>query len=141
MDWSILYPDTITSSEKDKSNQVKRVEFADIGCGYGGLLGKKEHTIVIVSSEDKQLAQTNYLPPPTAQHGTLSSFYFLIFLSDRLCLHVIVFGSFLKAEGLLPVAYPYILPPPHKSVRNPRAEMIGIGVVFLWAKSGVPEKL
>lgn len=42
MDWSILYPDTITSSENDKSNQVKRVEFADIGCGYGGLLGKKD---------------------------------------------------------------------------------------------------
>lgn len=91
MDWSVLYPDTITSSENDKSNQVKRVEFADIGCGYGGLLGKKEHTIVIVSSEYKQLAQINYLPPPP---WDLSSFYFLIFLSDRLCLHVMFLEVF-----------------------------------------------
>lgn len=35
MDWSELYPDFFTDdSEKD----VARVEFADIGCGYGGLL-------------------------------------------------------------------------------------------------------
>lgn len=32
MDWSKLFP--------QKSPSAK-VEFADIGCGYGGLLGKK----------------------------------------------------------------------------------------------------
>lgn len=83
MDWSILYPDTITSSEKDKSNQVKRVEFADIGCGYGGLLGKKEHTFVLVSSEDKQLAQINL-----SSLGLFHHFISYLFLSDRLCLRV-----------------------------------------------------
>nr|CAD7455736.1 unnamed protein product [Timema tahoe] len=40
MDWSILYPKYFpgTSSEVPSSTD-KRVEFADVGCGYGGLLG------------------------------------------------------------------------------------------------------
>lgn len=38
MDWSELYPHFFTdSSEKE----TPRVEFADIGCGYGGLLGSR----------------------------------------------------------------------------------------------------
>lgn len=35
MDWSQLYPHFFPGKE-DKTHQV---EFADIGCGYGGLLG------------------------------------------------------------------------------------------------------
>lgn len=31
MDWSKLYP---------QKPDISKVEFADIGCGYGGLLGK-----------------------------------------------------------------------------------------------------
>ncbi len=37
MDWSELYPDYFTGSPSDK--KTSQVEFADIGCGYGGLLG------------------------------------------------------------------------------------------------------
>ncbi|CAN9512276.1 unnamed protein product [Ophioblennius macclurei] len=36
MDWSKLYPDFITSDVCE--TESPRVEFADIGCGYGGLL-------------------------------------------------------------------------------------------------------
>ncbi|XP_044027637.1 tRNA (guanine-N(7)-)-methyltransferase isoform X2 [Siniperca chuatsi] len=36
MDWSELYPDIFTGSTSEK--ETPRVEFADIGCGYGGLL-------------------------------------------------------------------------------------------------------
>uniref|UniRef100_G3N624 tRNA (guanine-N(7)-)-methyltransferase n=1 Tax=Gasterosteus aculeatus aculeatus TaxID=481459 RepID=G3N624_GASAC len=36
MDWSELYADFITGNPSDKD--TPRVEFADIGCGYGGLL-------------------------------------------------------------------------------------------------------
>uniref|UniRef100_A0A8C7Z1Y2 tRNA (guanine-N(7)-)-methyltransferase n=1 Tax=Oryzias sinensis TaxID=183150 RepID=A0A8C7Z1Y2_9TELE len=36
MDWSKLYPDFTTGNTPDKA--TPRVEFADIGCGYGGLL-------------------------------------------------------------------------------------------------------
>ena len=35
MKWSELYPEFINSSDSDK-----KVQFADVGCGYGGLLGK-----------------------------------------------------------------------------------------------------
>ncbi|KAF7993667.1 hypothetical protein HCN44_010262 [Aphidius gifuensis] len=38
MDWSILYPDHFTNNKGDGENSGKCVEFADIGCGYGGLL-------------------------------------------------------------------------------------------------------
>lgn len=38
MDWSELYPDFFTSNPAEK--QTPSVEFADIGCGYGGLLGR-----------------------------------------------------------------------------------------------------
>ena len=41
MNWSSLYPDYFSKNEGDsKEDSVphKRVEFADIGCGYGGLL-------------------------------------------------------------------------------------------------------
>jgi len=37
MDWSKLYPESITGNASEK--ETPRVEFADIGCGYGGLLG------------------------------------------------------------------------------------------------------
>lgn len=37
MDWSELYPHFFTGDSSEK--QSSRVEFADIGCGYGGLLG------------------------------------------------------------------------------------------------------
>lgn len=41
MDWSTLYSDFVDKS--DTSSDIKKlsklVEFADIGCGYGGLLG------------------------------------------------------------------------------------------------------
>ncbi|XP_022601004.1 tRNA (guanine-N(7)-)-methyltransferase isoform X2 [Seriola dumerili] len=38
MDWSKLYPDFFTGDLCEK--ETPRVEFADIGCGYGGLLDK-----------------------------------------------------------------------------------------------------
>ncbi|XP_063974626.1 tRNA (guanine-N(7)-)-methyltransferase [Diachasmimorpha longicaudata] len=39
-DWSALYPLNISDQENDENTDVlpKQVEFADIGCGYGGLL-------------------------------------------------------------------------------------------------------
>lgn len=37
MDWTELYPDFFTGNPSEK--EAPRVEFADIGCGYGGLLG------------------------------------------------------------------------------------------------------
>lgn len=37
MNWSKLYPDLFTGSLSE--TEPPRVEFADIGCGYGGLLG------------------------------------------------------------------------------------------------------
>lgn len=37
MDWSELYPDYFPGNPSEKEGP--RVEFADIGCGYGGLLG------------------------------------------------------------------------------------------------------
>ncbi|XP_034442338.1 tRNA (guanine-N(7)-)-methyltransferase [Hippoglossus hippoglossus] len=36
MDWSTLYPHVLTGDQPEK--ETPRVEFADIGCGYGGLL-------------------------------------------------------------------------------------------------------
>lgn len=36
MDWSTLYPHFFTAGPSDK--ETPQVEFADIGCGYGGLL-------------------------------------------------------------------------------------------------------
>lgn len=39
MDWSEHYPDFYQSGQTISSN-CHKVEFADIGCGYGGLLGK-----------------------------------------------------------------------------------------------------
>jgi len=38
MKWSELYPDFINSE-----NSNKKVQFADVGCGYGGLLGIKQN--------------------------------------------------------------------------------------------------
>lgn len=44
MDWSSLYPDFSghkLPGDGDSTDQRKQcVEFADVGCGYGGLLGK-----------------------------------------------------------------------------------------------------
>lgn len=37
MDWSSLYPDVLKQRPTDSG--TPQVEFADIGCGYGGLLG------------------------------------------------------------------------------------------------------
>ena len=48
MDWSTLYPDHIKPADDDsnlvngsiqKPSHPKMIEFADVGCGYGGLLG------------------------------------------------------------------------------------------------------
>lgn len=43
MDWSVHYPRYFaplgTEAATDAEKQGKCVEFADIGCGYGGLLG------------------------------------------------------------------------------------------------------
>lgn len=36
-DWSQLYPELC--GKDDNGSPQKRVEFADVGCGYGGLLG------------------------------------------------------------------------------------------------------
>lgn len=36
MNWSTLYPQHFSNNEQTR----KCVEFADVGCGYGGLLGK-----------------------------------------------------------------------------------------------------
>ncbi|XP_053509056.1 tRNA (guanine-N(7)-)-methyltransferase [Ictalurus furcatus] len=38
MDWSQHYPEYFTSDEQMEIGRSTRVEFADIGCGYGGLL-------------------------------------------------------------------------------------------------------
>ena len=45
MDWSKYYPDHFSPPEDDEDasevkKSLKQVEFADIGCGYGGLLGE-----------------------------------------------------------------------------------------------------
>ena len=40
MDWSLLYPQHF-NSQSEENESPKQVEFADIGCGYGGLLGKR----------------------------------------------------------------------------------------------------
>lgn len=37
MDWSKLYPDFFSGNPSER--ETPQVEFADIGCGYGGLLG------------------------------------------------------------------------------------------------------
>lgn len=41
MDWTTLYSDFIDNTSKNNDLKVlkKPVEFADVGCGYGGLLG------------------------------------------------------------------------------------------------------
>jgi len=39
MDWSILYPQYFRSNDEQTLETQKCVEFADVGCGYGGLLG------------------------------------------------------------------------------------------------------
>lgn len=43
MDWSALYPTHFSSVGKTDSElqEIKEVKFADIGCGYGGLLGTR----------------------------------------------------------------------------------------------------
>lgn len=43
MDWSEMFPAYFSkpSSDEPNVNNGKRVEFADVGCGYGGLLGKE----------------------------------------------------------------------------------------------------
>ena len=48
MDWSEFFPDhfaPVTQDvcrEREDHKPCKRVEFADIGCGYGGLLGQSD---------------------------------------------------------------------------------------------------
>lgn len=44
MNWSSLYPFYFVTNEgesKEQNFSQKCVEFVDIGCGYGGLLGTK----------------------------------------------------------------------------------------------------
>jgi len=43
MDWSSLYPKFFEQSSEDSSTASAEVQFADIGCGYGGLLGNHIH--------------------------------------------------------------------------------------------------
>jgi hypothetical protein len=44
MDWSTLYPNYFTKGKSDGVTSPKKsVEFLDVGCGYGGLLGKCLH--------------------------------------------------------------------------------------------------
>ena len=43
MDWSEIYPDFCSSHGNNVDKKL--VEFADIGCGYGGLLGEFSMTI------------------------------------------------------------------------------------------------
>lgn len=38
MDWSVLYPHHFQSNAEQSPETQKYIEFADIGCGYGGLL-------------------------------------------------------------------------------------------------------
>jgi hypothetical protein len=41
MDWSELFPIIKTQQSLDNDQCcIQQVEFADVGCGYGGLLGK-----------------------------------------------------------------------------------------------------
>lgn len=54
MDWSVHYPYYFaphgTEAEAEAQKMGKAVEFADIGCGYGGLLGMclafAQHTLL-----------------------------------------------------------------------------------------------
>ena len=39
IDWSEYFPDTSKREDGDEKEKKPNVEFADIGCGYGGLLG------------------------------------------------------------------------------------------------------
>lgn len=42
MNWNSLYPFYFPFNKESKENDAKKcVEFVDIGCGYGGLLGIK----------------------------------------------------------------------------------------------------
>lgn len=52
MDWSALYPTHFSSVGKTDSELqgIKEVKFADIGCGYGGLLGM---VVVALSTPQK----------------------------------------------------------------------------------------
>lgn len=45
MDWSELYPDFFSGDTSGKDHPA--VEFADIGCGYGGLLGRSNTHLTI----------------------------------------------------------------------------------------------
>lgn len=38
MDWHYHFPNRITSSSRSTPNEAAKVEFADIGCGFGGLI-------------------------------------------------------------------------------------------------------
>lgn len=67
MDWSALYPSHFTSktaTERDreplKSEDGKdaQVEFADIGCGYGGLLGEKRDIEVLLVTGSLSCSET-----------------------------------------------------------------------------------
>lgn len=44
MDWGKLYPKYFENGTND-DEKTRRVEFADIGCGYGGLLGENNRFI------------------------------------------------------------------------------------------------
>lgn len=51
MDWSTLYPDHFLQNDDadDKSKIDKKlVEFADVGCGYGGLLGMNMFNLKLI---------------------------------------------------------------------------------------------
>jgi hypothetical protein len=49
MDWSTLYPNYFTKGKSEgATTPTKSVELADIGCGYGGLLGKCENYTLMI---------------------------------------------------------------------------------------------
>lgn len=53
MDWSKLYPEFCRAPDERHEDEPDRrkgkVEFADIGCGYGGLLGNVAHYLCSIN--------------------------------------------------------------------------------------------
>lgn len=47
MDWSKLFNNDENVDQRATGDQARDVEFLDVGCGYGGLLGKRSYFIII----------------------------------------------------------------------------------------------
>ena len=55
MDWRALFPafySAKTETEGSVDRKCSKVEFADIGCGYGGLLGNETTILFIINTVD-----------------------------------------------------------------------------------------